>query len=388
MMLLSAGCGQDILRALNSKTDQFKQNSAAMVDILWIVDNSRSMGEEQTGLGSSFQVFADNLVSSGVDFHIGVISTDVADGGALHFGSGMPSFIDPSTTDPQGTFLQNVAIGTGGSPQEKGFETAALALGKGAGWQPCTPTNQPPSCDSDPVVTPNPGFLRRGYCDPFNTQSAADKTCEGTSTSCSSDDDCDDAAMFLIFVSDEDDKSFGPVRYYWRLFESYKGPGNEARIKIAGIVGPVGAAGSSDPDGCFNAARGSAQAGYRYVDLVKQSAGADEGQGIITSICEEFVTTPPDPPGPLQILSITAAGLSSRFELSSLPNQNASISCPPIEGLPFCVEINGSPVPRNPSFGWQYDRNGGNNGAIVFGASGLPKPQSNITVTYQALPGT
>ena len=44
------------------------------------------------------------------------------------------------------------------------------------------------------------------------------------------------ASLFLIMVSDEDDKSYGPVAYYNRLFEGYKGPGNEALISVSAIV--------------------------------------------------------------------------------------------------------------------------------------------------------
>ena len=65
------GCGSDVLRSRTTNTDEFSQNTAAMVDILWVVDNSGSMQEEQQGLGESFEAFIQNLIASGVDYHIG-----------------------------------------------------------------------------------------------------------------------------------------------------------------------------------------------------------------------------------------------------------------------------------------------------------------------------
>ena len=94
-----------------------------------------------------------------------------------------------------------------------------------------------------------------------------------------------DAALFLIMVSDEDDKSFGDVGYYRRLFENYKGPGFENRISVSAIVGP-------GPDGC-SSTRGVADAGERYEELV-----ADTG-GISVSICDDFTRS-------LESLSITS----------------------------------------------------------------------------------
>ncbi|MBI3178376.1 MAG: VWA domain-containing protein, partial [Deltaproteobacteria bacterium] len=81
--LLLCSCGSDTLLALQTVKDEFVQNTAAMVDILWVVDNSSSMGEEQNGLAQSFDAFINNLVLSGVDYHVGVVATDTADG-ALH----------------------------------------------------------------------------------------------------------------------------------------------------------------------------------------------------------------------------------------------------------------------------------------------------------------
>ncbi|MBI5509082.1 MAG: hypothetical protein HY903_10035 [Deltaproteobacteria bacterium] len=360
--LLLSGCAQDVLRALTNNTDEFTQSTAAKVDILWVVDNSESMAANQAGIGESFDAFITNLVTSGVDYHIGVISTDTAAGGRLHTVAGTPPIVEASTADPKAAFLVNVKVGTSGSRRERGFETASMALGKGPSWNPSIP---------DPVPVPNVGFLRRGYCQ-------ADGTCEGTSDPCDANDKCNRAALFLIFVSDEDDKSFGPVKYYWRLFESYYGPGNEALIKVAAIVGPAGNATTNDPGGCFREGRGSAEPGTRYVELVTQAAGANTAEGVVTSICDDFTQA-------LATLSITAAGLSSKFVLSKPANPNARIDCPTTGKVAFCVQVNGVSIPedtQNRRNGWTFDP--GEN-AIIFGVNALPLAQAKITVSYQEL---
>jgi len=345
-------CAKDTLNSIATVTDEFVQNSASEVDILWVVDNSESMTEEQNGLGLSFQAFISNLIASRVDYQIGVVSTDTADGGRLHTGASAVPFIHPDTPDPEAKFLENVRVGINGSRSEKGFESAALALGKGAGWAP-----------GDPINDPNNGTFRPGRCN--------GTTCEASGRSCTSDAQCaqsflrPEAALFIIMVSDEDDSSFGPVTYYRRLFDGYKGPGNESRVSVSAIVGPPG-----NDGGCFAPSRGSANPGDRYVDLAGQTGG------IWSSICAEFSDS-------LRELSITAAGLKSIFELSSQATPGASIPCGDTTSEGFCVRIDGSILPAQGGVGWTYDP--GRN-AIVFGVRNLPRPQSKITVEYQRVP--
>ncbi len=315
------GCQPDVLTSLSTTTEEFTQNAAAAIDVLWVIDDSESMAQEQQGLGESFQAFIDTLVSSNVDYHIGVVSTDPADGGILHTGARGVPFITATTPEAPATFLENVKVGTVGSRSEKGFETAALALGKGLSWKP-----------GDPVTPPNNGFLR------------------------------DDASLFIIMVSDEDDNSFGPVDYYWRLFDSYKGPGNESRVSVSAICGPVGS-----PPGCYTAGRGSAEAGYRYLDLASQTGG------IFASICDDFNES-------LAQLSITAAGLKSIFVLNSVPNVSASVTCDNLPPANFCVRVNGTPVPPGDHrSGWTYDANAN---AIIFGTSSVPPPEAKILIEF------
>lgn len=321
--LFFTGCAKDTLSQVSYTVEEFVQNTSPEIDILWVVDNSNSMAANQNGIGESFQAFINNLVETGVDYHIGVVSTDTADGGLLHTGVSGEPVIDSTTIGPQTAFLDNVQVGVFGSASEKAFEAASLALGVGLGqWNP----------GNDPVP-PNNGFIR------------------------------DAATLFIIMVSDEDDKSFGPVSYYRKLFESYKGPGNESMISVSSIVGDPGV-------GCSGTI-GNAQPGDRYIDLASQTGG------VFASICDEFSET-------LRELSLTASGLKSRFELTAIPDLSTSLPCGTLATAPFCVKVNEVAVPMGDNAdGWTYNES---SNSILFGANSVPEAQSNITVKFRGFP--
>lgn len=46
------------------------------VDILFVIDNSNSMAEEQKDLDTNFTIFVDRLIAAGANFRIGVVTTD------------------------------------------------------------------------------------------------------------------------------------------------------------------------------------------------------------------------------------------------------------------------------------------------------------------------
>ena len=326
LLLATTACrDDDQFTRLSTRTEAFVQNAAAQIDILWVVDNSNSMAANQQSLGQSFESFINNLTATGVDYHIGVITTDPSDNGQLFSGGSGVTVIDNDTANASATFLENVAVGIQGSAIERAFESAALALGVGPDWSPgSTPT------------PPNDGFLRT------------------------------DASLFVIMVSDEDEKSFGPVGYYQRLFETYKSKGNDGLISVSAIVG-------DSEEGCFQDTGASAQPGDRYIEL------AEETNGLVTSICSDFSES-------LQELSIWASGLRSSFELSSLPLVNASIVCDGVDEdayEAFCVKVNGETIQigsETSRTGWYYDEN---NNSIVFGADSIPGIQADITVEYE-----
>ena len=168
-LLMACGCASDSLSSITTVTDEFLQNKAAAVDVLWVIDNSESMREEQQGIGADFQAFVRNLIDSAVDYHIGVISTDVAGGGRLHYGPSSIPFIHPEIGNADAVFAENVFVGTAGARQEKPFETTALALGKGGSWAPGAPSAHSTGCGAwafciprSPSASAVPSRRRRG----------------------------------------------------------------------------------------------------------------------------------------------------------------------------------------------------------------------------------
>ncbi len=290
------------------QVDAFSQKASAEVDILWVVDNSESMEEEQSNLAGNFDSFISFIDTSRINYHIGVVSTDMDD--PAHSGrlQGAPKVIDNDTPNPQAAFAANVQVGISGGGNEMGLFAAHEALSE--------------PLISDPAS--NAGFLRPT------------------------------ASLAIIFVSDEDDKSFGDVEYFIRFFGTLKGIGNERKVIISAIVGPV-------PDGC-SGADGMARSGDRYHELV-QALGETTA-----SICSNAFADD------LQQLGLTVASLSRKFELSRDPDPDTVVVRVDAHDGNGFVEI-----PEDPNTGWrlQLDEK-----AIYFDGEYVPPPEADIEVEY------
>lgn len=96
--------------------DLFEQPIRGASDILFVIDNSCSMAEEQANLQNNFSYFAAGLVALDVDYQIAVITTD------------NPSFrgeiISADTDDIESEFVAQTSVGTSGSGDEKPTEMA------------------------------------------------------------------------------------------------------------------------------------------------------------------------------------------------------------------------------------------------------------------------
>jgi hypothetical protein len=288
------------------QVDTFKQKAAGEVDILWVVDNSWSMGEEQVNLANNFASFMTYIDQSLIDYQIGVISTDMED--PAHSGrlQGSPKIITRATPNPQAAFAANVQVGTTGGGNEMGLLAAHDAL-------------------SEPLAsTDNAGFHRP------------------------------EASMAIIFVSDEDDKSYGGIDFYIRFFSSLKEVGNENNVIITAIVAP-----DPIPGGCE-----AYYPGARYDDLVVELGGTS------ASICDtDFAAT-------LQQLGLTVAGLTRKFVLSREPDPD-TVVVRVDEGL-------GAGFVEIPEFNNQGEANWKLElieKAIYFYAY-VPPPQADIQVEY------
>lgn len=286
--------------------DSFTQKASAKVDILWVVDNSASMQEEQINLGNNFNSFISFIETSLIDYHIGVVATDMDDPSFSGKLQGDPKVIDPDTPNAQSAFAANVQVGITGGGNEMGLLAAHDAL-------------------SEPLASSaNAGFLR------------------------------DDASLAIIFVSDEDDHSYGDVKFYERFFGTLKGVGNERKVIISAIVG-------DSPDGC-SGADGVASYGERYHEVV-ESWGESTA-----SICSSNFATE------LEQLGLTVAGLSRKFTLSKEPDPDTvEVRVDAHDGAGFQV------IPEDPDTGWRLQLDVK---TIFFDGDYVPPPEATVEVEY------
>ena len=357
--------------------DTFYQKTVRKVDILWVVDSSGSMQDKQAKLANNFQTFIQNLSSAQppVDYHLGIITVDATlEGGALRPVNGDPStrYIACDATghcnvaDPTAAFVATVKVGTGGSPIEKGLLAAHLAL-------------------TDPMKSgTNAGFLR------------------------------DDAALYVIIVSDEGDAScqplvdtpsgsdwtnchfspycrcaadaslqYGAVSYYTRFFDGLKGFGNSDMTAVATIVGTdqtpetVGFGPSTyNVIGCKDSSGAFAFYAPRYVQVAKATGG------ITVSICDN------DYSKALAKLGFAVSGQRRDFPLSRSPVDPTK--------APITVYVQSDPtnpatrkqVPQSITDGWTWVKCESTNflNVIRFSGTWVPPPQARIEVTYQVDP--
>ncbi len=118
--------------AAETQEDRLLQVNTPAVDILWVVDNSSSMLDEQQTLVSDFPFFMNYFLNSGLDYHIGVTSTDVVNSGPGLSGQlrefGGAKWIDPDTPNPIQAFTAMASLGINGNGNESGRDGAYVAL--------------------------------------------------------------------------------------------------------------------------------------------------------------------------------------------------------------------------------------------------------------------
>jgi hypothetical protein len=212
--------------ANSSQTDTFLQDGSGKSDVLFVIDNSQSMAQEQALLASNTQAFVTVLEQAHVDYHIAIVTTDVYASNQSGNFFGTPKIVTPLTPTPASSVASTVnAVGTRGSANEQGLRAMYLAL-------------------TDPLISDpsrNGGFLRS------------------------------DASLAVIVVSDEEDSSPNSVDYYETFLWGLKPPGDRSLITFSAVVGAV-------PGGC-SSSNGSATAGTRYIDLQQRTGG------VFRSIC-------------------------------------------------------------------------------------------------------
>lgn len=354
LALLATACRDDrLVSALppGLRVDTYAQQSASKVDVLWVVDNSGSMAPRQENLARNFQAFITLFRQGSIDFRLAVTTTDIfTRPGEL---VGTPALLAPDTPDLERAFARNVRVGTSGSAYEAGLEAARLALERqeeeGAPWRAALATCEAgcgtEACREDCAVRYPVPFLRPG------------------------------AFLYLVFVTDEEDRSPYELRAYWRAFEQAQGIGNDGTVVASAIIG----------EGPANTC--GATAGRRYQELARLTGGE------VGSICDaEFADT-------LRALATSAVGLRRTFVLSHVPDPETlevRIRYPcgvPAEAVADCEAVDrtgceGRPTEaletvctprREGPDGWRHEAE---RGALFFAGRSVPGLGSRVEVKY------
>lgn len=294
-LLLAACKGDNNIGTLDGYTE-WTQEPNNEIDILFVIDNSSSMEDEQASLATGFQSFI-TAMDEDNDYHVGVVSTSIdymdASSGALisEEGDAQP-WIDVFDRDPVGHFARLAALGTGGSDKEKGLEVAALAL---------SPAYL--------LTGPNAGFVR--------------DTAKLLVVVVSDEEDCSDAGALEEFPANAcytEKGSLTPVTSLVQDIQETKGDGREDDVILHAIVG-------TEDSLCADA-----YPGRRYME-----AAAFTG-GLIGDICDG------DWSSVLQDLGLNAAGVKASFRLDE-----------PAVPESMAVFVDDKEIASNTKNGWSYD---------------------------------
>lgn len=311
--------------------ETFQTEATAAADLLWVIDDSGSMSQEQDNIAAGIGEFFDILDASGLDYHLGATTTG-NDCGELSQISTGDRFITSNTANARGewsgdqeTGIDGIARpGTSGSGTETGIFCGEQAL------------------LVDPTGT-QPNFNREGAPD------------------------------VLIFVSDEPDNETvqgrtprsAPAGYQVRELGAYETIFTDAGTTIFSIVGTATVLpGQNDPDPDFNCSGegGDADGGAAYGRLSSITNGGR------TSICADANDWSPL----FQEVALAASGGASQYELSNIP------VIPSVR-----VFVEGNEVSRDPA-----RRNGfdvflsATRSAIIFYGDALPEPGNEVRVVY------
>lgn len=306
------------------QTDVFEQTSGRTVDVLFVVDNSGSMGEEQDSLQDNFRDFIAGAAQFANDYQLGIVTTDMDQ--ERHQGrlQGNPRIMRRGP-NVERDFQDTVEVGTNGAGEEKGLAAAQSALSDPLAFD----TGVACLVDAECVA---PDACIEGFCGGYNRGFLREE-----------------AALEIIFVSDEDDFSTASLNFYVDFFKNIKGFRNEGQFHAHAIVGVEnGRARACEGSG------GAADAGSRYVEV------ANRTNGELFSICDDNFGPP------LRELGNQAFGLPVQFFLSRPAIRNT-------------VQVSVEGMRR--AAGWQFDDA---SNSVVFDEATVPQPGETIQVDYEA----
>jgi len=210
------------------QVDTFAQQTVQQVDILWIIDNSSSMDVKQARVKANFVTFMQFLLQQQIDFHLGVVTTDIYDptqsGRLVNLAGLKHPWIAATDPAPASEFVLNASVGTSGSGDEKPLLGGMLALT--APLSPATPAlpdagaaNCAPLSDGgiECFLRPNAPLYTIVLSD------EEDSSCSPIySSGANSSEGCDDATAAL--------SGYGSIEYWSRFYSGAVGATNTSRL--------------------------------------------------------------------------------------------------------------------------------------------------------------
>jgi hypothetical protein len=323
------------------QTDEFKGVGRASADILWVIDNSGSMGDDLEAVGKNAAPFIDVAVEQDIDFRMAVTTTDMEDAGLrgrfYPLDNRRPRILTSRMLreDLEDNWVYMIDQGANGSGWESGLAAARAALSP-----PLIVSVDDP--ESPQPADGNAGFLRR------------------------------DANLAIVFVSDDRDHSFLPPPgnasrepdddpEYWQdfltFFRNIKGESrSQSMLRIHAIVSP------DEKCSGWVSSRG-------YMEIAEATGGA------IESICSE------DWSRTLQTIAEEAFTFDRCFTLHGMPGPApGETSTDPEDWLE--VKMDGDPYGKLSNGGnvrWTYHPETND---ICFTPYYAPRPSDTVTVTY------
>ncbi len=332
---LLAGCS--VNPASLDVADTYFQLGGA-VDVLFVVDDSNSMGETQAALAANAGLLFVGLTAEGVDWQIGVVTTDMDD--PARRGRLVAPILTPADANPAASFAATVQVGTEGSQLERGLASA---------WSAITP----------PLTThDNAGFIR--------------PSARLTVVVVSDEDDCSDEGQLPTFQP-SDCVSFPdrlvPASTYAARLRGLKDDPNAVAVHAVVETGTT-----AEFEGC-----GGNNNGSRYIELARGLGG------LVREICG-------DPAALYDDLVEQLAGRRDAFPLSRTPDP-LSISvtmaenvAPPEAGDPPPGALTGQSILEDLTHenGWSYDA--ASNSVRIWG-SVVPPLGSAVQIRYSVATG-
>lgn len=273
---------------INDIIDDFTQNDNEYgnVDILWVVDDSGSMADEQASLANNFNTFISRFVSQDINFKMGIITTDPRVGFAgVPVANSLDLLTYANAQADENAFINNymdmIQVGTMGSGSERGlFTSKTFFENYAATW------------------------LR------------------------------DDAYLAVIYVSDEEDQSAGAASVYTDYLKGLKDNANKVKAHV--IV---------DVDG-DNGQVGLTLGSTRYQEVANSTGGSiheitsnfgdalDDISEQIVNLTQSFTLTSPAIENSIQVFvnnvenfdwTYDAGSNAISFDINSVPASGSNI---------------------------------------------------------------